>query len=134
RTPRGFIPSQDMGYLMVNVQLPDSASSERATRVMRQIEQIARETPGVRHVTGITGQSFVLNAAGSNFGSMFINLKNYPERRDPSLASDVIAQSLRDQFAAEIPDAMVAVFGPAPVRGVGRAGGFAVMIEDRGDL
>jgi multidrug efflux pump len=133
-TRRGFIPAQDMGYMMINVQLPDAASTERTDKVMRQIERIALSTPGIRHVTGIAGQSFVLNAAGSNFGSCFINLKPYPERRDPSLSSDAIANSLRQQFAREIFDANVAVFGPPPVRGVGRAGGFALMIEDRGDF
>jgi multidrug efflux pump len=78
--------------------------------------------------------SFVLNASGSNFGSCFINLNPYPERRDPKLSGDAIAASLRKDFDKHIFDAQVAVFGPPPVRGVGRAGGFAVMIEDRGDL
>ena len=133
-TPRGFIPAQDMGYLMVNVQLPDSASMERTGQVMRQIERITTQTPGVWHVTGISGQSFVLNAAGSNFGSLFINLKPYPERRDPAQSSDAIASKLRQAFAARSAMPMVAVFGPPPVRGVGRAGGFAIMVEDRGDL
>jgi multidrug efflux pump len=133
-TPRGFIPAQDMGYLLINVQLPDSASMERTDRVMRQLEQIALATPGIKHVTGIAGQSFVLNAAGSNFGSMFVNLNDYSLRRDPELASDVIANNLRQQFGKEILDASVAVFGPPPVRGVGRAGGFAMMLEDRGDV
>jgi multidrug efflux pump len=141
-TPKGFIPSQDMGYLMVNVQLPDSASMERTDEVMRRIEKIAlnldidvggEKKTGIRHVTGISGQSFVLNAAGSNFGSMFINLKPYEERRDPKLSSDNIAQRLREEFA-KIDGAMIAVFGPPPVRGVGRAGGFSIMIEDRGDV
>ncbi len=101
---------------------------------MRKLEQIVLRTPGVLHVTGISGQSFVLNAAGSNFGSAFINLKPYPERRDPATSSDAIAAKLRREFAEEILDANVAVFGPPPVRGVGRAGGFALMVEDRGDL
>ncbi len=134
KTPKGFIPSGDMGYMLVNVQLPDSASTERTQEVMRQIDQIVRATPGVRHATAITGQSFVLNAIGSNFGSMFINLKDYSDRRDPSLSSDAIAARLRQRFAAEVFEAAVAVFGPPPVRGAGRAGGFALMIEDRGDL
>jgi multidrug efflux pump subunit AcrB len=134
RTSRGFIPAQDMGYLMINVQLPDSASTERTNNVMRRLERIALATPGIRHVTGIAGQSFVLNAAGCNFGSMFVNLQDYALRRDPSLSSEAIANKLREQFAREIHDAMVAVFGPPPVRGVGRAGGFAIMVEDRGDL
>jgi multidrug efflux pump len=133
RIPRGFIPSQDMGFLMVNVQLPDSASLDRTDAVMRKIEAIAGPIPGVRHVAGIGGQSFVLSAAGSNFGSLFIGLKDYSERRDPDRSSDSIANKLRQQFAAQIPDAGVAVFGPPPVRGAGRAGGFALMIEDRGD-
>ncbi len=130
-TPKGFIPTQDMGYLLITVQLPDSASKERTDQVMRQIEDIARPMPGIRHVSGISGMSFVLNAAGSNFGSMFVNLKNYPERRDPELHSDKIANRLRKLFADHIRDADVAVFGPPPVRGVGRAGGFALMLEDR---
>jgi multidrug efflux pump len=133
-TPKGFIPSQDMGYLMVNVQLPDSASMERTTELMRRVERIAKETPGVRHATGITGMSFVLNTNGSNFGSLFVGMKDYSERRDPSLSSDAILNQLRMKFAQEIYGASVAVFPPSPVRGVGRAGGFAIMIEDRGDL
>jgi multidrug efflux pump len=156
-TSRGFIPSQDMGYMMVNVQLPDSASMERTDQVMRRIEKIALDLPGIKHVTGISGQSFVLNAAGSNFGSLFVNLKPYEERRapgltwddvtdfgkfktwvnnqfNPPLSSENIVNQLRMEFGKEIQDAMVAVFGPPPVRGVGRAGGFAIMIEDRGDF
>jgi multidrug efflux pump len=133
RIPRGFIPAQDMGFLMVNVQLPDSASLDRTDAVMRKIEEIAGPIPGVRHVAGIGGQSFVLSAAGSNFGSLFIGLKPYAERRDADRSSDSILNKLRQRFAAEIPDAQVAVFGPPPVFGAGRAGGFAVMIEDRGD-
>ena len=133
-TPKGFIPAQDMGYLMVNVQLPDSASMERTDKVMRQIEGIATGMPGIWHVTTISGSSFVLNANGSNFGSVFINLKPYPERRTPDLSSDAIANKLRMACNEQIKDAMVAVFGPPPVRGVGRAGGFTIMIEDRGRL
>ena len=60
RAPTGFIPQQDKGYLLLNVQLPDSASVERTQTVMNRIEQIARDTPGVEHTVGITGQSLLL--------------------------------------------------------------------------
>jgi multidrug efflux pump len=133
-TPKGFIPSQDMGYLLVNVQLPDSASQERTDKVLKQIETICFKDPGIRHVTAISGQSFALNAFGSNFGSMFINLKDFGDRLRPDLSSDAIANRMRGAFAKEVFDAQVAVFGPPPVRGAGRAGGFAFVIEDRGDL
>ncbi len=133
-TPKGFIPSQDMGYLFVNVQLPDSASSERTDAVMHKLQDIALHTPGIRHAAAIRGQSFVLSANGSNFGTMFVNLKDYEQRRTPDLSAEAIAGRLRMQFEKEIPDAQIAVFPPPPVRGAGRAGGFAFMIEDRGDL
>jgi multidrug efflux pump len=133
RTPLGFIPQQDMGYLMITMQLPDSASTERTDAVMRQIEQIAHDTPGVMHAAAIVGQSFALGATGSNFGSMFINLTPYEDRRTPDLSADAIANHLMMKFS-KIPDALIAVFPPPPVRGVGRAGGFAFVVEDRGDL
>ncbi len=133
-TPRGFIPSQDMGFLMASVQLPDTASIERTERVMKKLQQMTLEHPAVLHATYISGQSFVLNAAASNFGSMFVGLKVYAERRDPSRSSDAVAQYLRQRIEEEIPEAQVAVFGPPPVFGAGRAGGFALMIEDRGDI
>jgi hydrophobe/amphiphile efflux-1 (HAE1) family protein len=133
RTPRGFIPQQDMGYLMVTVQLPDSASTERTDEVMRQMDAMAQRTPGVWHETSIVGQSFALNAVGSNFGSMFINLRPYAERRTPDMLAGAIVGRLQAQFD-KIPDAMIQVFPPPPVRGVGRAGGFAFVVEDRGDL
>ncbi len=141
-TPRGFIPQQDMGYLMVVVQLPDSASTERTDHVMRQMEEMARKDPGIWHATSIVGQSFALNATGSNYGSMFINLRPYEQRREPAVMPDgrVLDQSagailgrLTAQFDT-ITDAVIQVFPPPPVRGAGRAGGFAFVVEDRGDL
>ena len=143
-TPRGFIPSQDMGYLMVAVQLPDGASLDRTNDVMTQLTKITLDTPGVKHATAISGQSFAMNAIGSNFGSMFVNLNDYSDRREPQLfpgddepmepTSTVIAAHLTKYYADQVFDADVKVFPPPPVRGVGRAGGFAIMIEDRGDL
>ena len=67
--PGGFIPNQDKGYLIVNVQLPDSASLERTVAVMDRIQKIVAETPGVAHTVDIPGQSFVMNGVSSNFGS-----------------------------------------------------------------
>ena len=153
-TPTGFIPSQDMGYLLVNVQLPDSASAERTKAVMAKLDIIARkQTDGVRFAQTIAGQSFLLSANGSNFGSMFVILDTFAKRREPlikkvvkqtpegpkeetivvPLDSESIANRLRKQFEAEVPEAIMTVLGPPPVRGVGRAGGFKMMVEDRGD-
>ncbi len=82
-TPTGFIPSQDMGYLLCNVQLPDSASQERTRALMERLETIAHEIPGVLHTQAMTGQSLLLSANGSNFGSMFVILEPFHDRPNP---------------------------------------------------
>ena len=133
KTPTGFIPSQDMGYLLVNVQLPDSASAERTNAVMDKIATIAKETPGVKHTQTMGGMSFLLSANGSNFGSMFVILDDFDKRLKPHLKGEAIQDALRRRFAGEVPEAVLTVLGPPPVRGVGRAGGWKVMVEDRGD-
>jgi multidrug efflux pump len=132
--PTGFIPSQDKGYLLVNVQLPDSASLERTVAVMKRIDEIASHTEGVEHTIAVPGQSFVLNAVSSNFGGMFVILKPFHDRHSPELYSDRIAGGLRERFLREIQDAQVAVFGAPAVDGLGSAGGFKLMVEDQGDL
>ncbi|MCI0462320.1 MAG: efflux RND transporter permease subunit [Gemmataceae bacterium] len=132
--PAGFIPQQDKGYLLVNVQLPDSASVERTRAVMDRVNQIAQETDGVGHTLGIAGQSILLNAVGSNFGSMFVILDEFHHRHGPELSANAIAGKLRRQCYQEIQEAVVGVFGAPPVDGLGNAGGFKVMIEDRGDV
>jgi multidrug efflux pump len=133
KVPLGFIPTQDKGYAIVNAQLPDSASLQRTQEVLRQVERIARQTPGVKHTIGIAGQSFLMNANGSNFGSMFITLDEFEHRRDPALSADAIIAKLRRQFYMLIPEAAVGIFGAPPVDGLGTAGGFKLIIEDRGD-
>ncbi len=131
--PTGFIPPQDKGYLLASVQLPDAASAQRTRDVIARIERIALDTPGVKNVNSIAGNSFMLSAYGSNFGSMFIILDSFHHRRTPDLSSDEILGKLRKRYTAEFPEALVNVFPPPAVSGLGRAGGFKLMIEDRGE-
>jgi multidrug efflux pump len=134
RVPRGFVPSQDKGYLLINIQLPDSSSLERTVEVTAAVEKISLETPGVAHTVAVPGTSFVLNANSSNYGSMFVILKPFDERRDPTLTGEAIAARLRGRFRSEIPEARVLAFGPPAVRGLGNAGGFKLMAEVTGDV
>lgn len=130
--PTGFIPLQDKGYLIASVQLPDAASALRTRDVIARIEKIALETPGVKNVNSVAGNSFVLSAYGSNFGSMFIILDTFEHRRTPDVSMQAILGKLTRRFAEEFPEAQVNVFPPPAVQGLGRAGGFKLMIEDRG--
>jgi hydrophobe/amphiphile efflux-1 (HAE1) family protein len=134
RVPTGFIPQQDKGYLMLSVQLPDAASSERTQRVMAHIEKIAHEIDGVADTVGISGQSIILGANAPNLGSMYVMLKPFAERRKPSLSADAIAARLRERSFNEVRGAVVNVFGPPPIEGLGTTGGFKLIVEDRGNL
>src|SRR5208283_575057 len=107
----GFIPQQDKGYLLLNVQLPDSASVERTENAMTIIEGIALKMPGVAHTVGLSGQSLILNANAPNLGSMYVLLKPFEERRDPSLSADAIAKALQDRCHDEVRRASVSAFG-----------------------
>jgi multidrug efflux pump len=132
--PAGFIPDQDQGYLVIDMQLPDSASLERTVEVMAKVEKIALETPGVNHTMGVAGQSFLQNAISSNFGGMFITLKPFHERHGHSLGANAIAAQLRPRFLQEIEEARVSVFGAPAVQGLGNTGGFKLMVESRGEV
>jgi multidrug efflux pump subunit AcrB len=130
--PTGFIPQQDKGYLVVNIQLPDSVSLQRTVEVTQKVEQIARDTEGVGHTLSIPGQSVILNAVSSNFGSMFVVLKPFHERHGADEYADVVAAKIRQRCYDEIEEARVSIFGAPPVDGLGMAGGFKLMVEDRG--
>ncbi len=133
RAPSGFIPMQDKGYLLVNVQLPDAASVERTERVMRRIEQLAHDTPGVAHTVAVAGQSILLGVNAPNFGAMYVMLKDFHERTASRLSSDAIAARLENDFREKIVNGLVNVFGAPPVDGLGTAGGFKMIVEDHGD-
>jgi multidrug efflux pump len=132
-TPTGFIPQQDKGYLLVNVQLPDAASVGRTEAVVQQIEQIALDTPGVKHTVAISGQSILLGANASNFGALYLMLDDFEHRRAPELSSAAIAADLEERLGRAVPRALVNVFGPPPVEGLGTAGGFKIVVLDTGD-
>jgi len=132
-TPTGFIPQQDKGYLLVNIQLPDAASVRRTRNVVQRIEEIALKTEGVKHTVAISGQSILLGANASNFGALYLMLDEFDNRKRPDLSGDAIAASLQERLGREIPEAIVNIFGAPPVEGLGTAGGFKIIVQDTGD-
>ena len=89
--PTGFIPEQDKGYLLVNVQLPEAASVERTRAVIDRMNRLAHSIPGVAHTVGIAGESILLSANAPNFGSMFVILDPFDKRREPDRYDKAIA-------------------------------------------
>jgi hydrophobe/amphiphile efflux-1 (HAE1) family protein len=134
RTPTGFIPPQDKGYLLVNVQLPDSSSLERTQQVMKQAETIAGALEGVSHTMSIAGQSILMNANAPNFGAMYVMLDEFHHRAPQGLTGPVIAARLQSKLETQINAGLVNVFDAPPVDGLGTAGGFKLVVQDRGDL
>jgi multidrug efflux pump len=132
-TPSGFIPAQDKGYLVLNVRLADSVSLERTQDVMARVEQIASEVAGVHHTVALAGQSRLLNASAPNFGSMYVMLDDFPERVQSQRSADVIAEELKQRFLQDIQNADINILGAPPIEGLGTAGGFKIVIQDRGD-
>ncbi|WP_165224978.1 efflux RND transporter permease subunit [Aquisphaera insulae] len=132
--PTGFVPEQDQGRLIVNVQLPDSASLEWTQQAMSKVSEITRNTPGVAHAIAISGISFVQSANSSNFGSMFVILKPFDERRSPDLKDTAIMARLRRAWRTQVEDAQVVVFGAPAIPGLSVAGGFRLMVEDRAGM
>lgn len=134
RIPAGFIPMQDKGYLVTNIQLPDSSSLERTLAATDKVEKIALETPGVAHTLSLPGMSYVLNANSSSYSNVFIIFEPFHDRREPSLGGDAIAAKIRERLAREIPEARVLVFGAPPISGLGTSAGFKLMVEGIGDV
>lgn len=129
KVPTGFIPSQDMGYYIAVIQLPDGSSFERTDAVVRRVDDIARKTPGIAHTFAISGYSSVLQANQPNVGGCFLVLDPFDKRVDPSLRGDRFLAMLRKQFAG-IQEGRVLILPPPPLRGLGNAGGFKLQVQD----
>jgi hydrophobe/amphiphile efflux-1 (HAE1) family protein len=134
RTPQGFIPQQDRGYLIVAAQLPPGASLQRTDEVMRRAADIVLETPGVGHLVNIVGFSGATFTNAPNAGAMFVILKPFEERSGDRAQSAAGIQGALFGRLAAIQEAFMIVVLPPPVQGIGNAGGFRMMVEDRGGV
>lgn len=133
-TPKGFIPQQDKGYLLVNLKLDDARAVGRTRAAVKTMEEVALRTPGVKHTVALAGQSLVLNANAPNFGSMYVMLDDFGDRRDPDLSSAAIAARLQTELTKAVTDGTVHIFDAPPVEGLGTTGGFKIVLEARGDI
>ena len=130
--PEGFVPAQDKAYLIGFAQLPEGSSLDRTDAVMRRMSEIAMKQPGVKDAIAFPGLSIHGFSASPNSGIVFVGLDDFDKRKTPDLNSGAIAGALNGQFMS-IQDAMVVMFPPPPVNGIGTTGGFKMMIEDRGN-
>jgi len=130
--PTGFLPTEDQGYAFVIAKLPEAASQPRVQAAAEEVNAILKETKGLKAWVTIGGYSILDAANLSNFFSMFIVYDDW-SKRGAALSQDKILAGLRRRLAA-IVDATVTVTVPPPIRGLGQAGGFQMVIEDRQSL
>jgi multidrug efflux pump len=130
-TPKGFIPEQDKGYLVINAQLPEGASLERTDKMVAQISEVTRKTKGVAYTIDVPGYSILLSTNISNVGGMFVILDQFEERAGkPGLSANDIAAELRKKFGA-FQEARIGVFNAPPIDGLGATGGSKLHVQDR---
>lgn len=131
RAPIGFIPQVDQGYLIGVVQLPPGASIARTDAVMKRATDIALKVPGISHAVAVVGFSGATFTNAPNSGAIFMVLKPYEERgKHANESANAIRQEALKRLSV-IQDGFVIVVVPPPVRGIGNAGGFRMMVEDR---
>jgi HAE1 family hydrophobic/amphiphilic exporter-1 len=129
--PASFIPEEDQGYAFLQIQLPDAASLQRTDAVMRKMDEMLAHTHGVKSYSGISGFSLLSNTSASYTGFYFLQLEPWEERLTPELSAEGLMRSLNVKMRNEIPEAIAFAFGPPAIPGLGTAGGFTFMLQDR---
>src|SRR5580693_2846312 len=133
RMPSGFIPDQDIGYLVAIFQLPPGASLARTDAVIREANDIVLKIPGVEHTSPVTGFDATTSTVSPNAGTIFLALPSLYGEHIPGVNAAAMLKEVRKRLAV-IKDAFVIVVNPPPVQGLGSAGGFKLMVEDRNNL
>jgi len=130
RTPTGFIPDQDQGYLITIVQLPPGSSLARTDEVIRKASAILLQEPGVAHTVGLAGLDGATFTIAPNAGAIFVPLLSFEERRRLGLTGAQILNNIRQKMFG-IQEAMIFAVAPPPVRGIGTGGGYKLFVQDK---
>jgi hydrophobic/amphiphilic exporter-1 (mainly G- bacteria), HAE1 family len=130
RVPSSFLPDEDQGYAYVNVQLPNAASLERTTAVVTDVEKTIMDTPGVQYSTCFVGFSLLSFVRTSYNATFFVTFKPWDDRKTRDLQFQTLKARLNQKFS-KVPQAVVFGFSPPAIPGVGTAGGFTFLLEDR---
>jgi len=129
RLPTGFLPSEDQGVVLTNVQLPAGASANRTIEAMQQVEQFYLKQPAVENLVSVIGFSF--SGSGANAGLAFISLKPWDEREE---SADELVRRAFGTFVATIRDAIVFPLNPPPIPSLGNAAGFSMRLQSRSGM
>jgi HAE1 family hydrophobic/amphiphilic exporter-1 len=130
RLPTSFVPEEDYGYFLLNVQLPPAASLQRSDEVCRQIDAILAKTEGLASYNTIVGFSLLTRVTAPNNAFYFVGLKPWSERHEGMDARSIVNR-LNARFRDEIPEAVAVAVMPPSIPGLGSQGGFSFWLQDR---
>ena len=130
KLPTSFLPEEDQGYVYVGMQLPNASSIQRTSEVAAKVEEVMKNTPGVKTYTSVIGFSLLSTVYNTYSGFFFVNFKPWSERTHGNDSYTAIKARLNRELA-KIPDARAFAFAPPAIPGVGTAGGFTFVLEDR---
>jgi HAE1 family hydrophobic/amphiphilic exporter-1 len=130
KTPTGFLPTEDQGYVIIAVQLPDAASLDRTRAVIDRMNKVFSETEGVQHWFVLGGFSLLDGTNSSNGATAFAAWSDWSRRTTPELAQEALVAKLQREFA-QIQEAFILVLVPPSIQGLGVAGGFQMQVEDK---
>ncbi|MGH7131600.1 MAG: efflux RND transporter permease subunit [Phycisphaerales bacterium] len=135
KLPTAFLPEEDQGYFYVGIQLPDAASLQRTDAACLKVEKILQETPGIEYVTTIGGFSLLSGVQNTYSGFFFVSLKEWKDRKAPEEQYQAILAHVNSKLR-QLPEGIAFGFSPPAIPGVGAAGGFTFLLEDRsgGDI
>ncbi len=128
--PGSFLPEEDQGYQFAIVQLPNAASLQRTDDVVRKVEKIIAGTPGIQSCTTIVGYNMLSQVANTYSGFFFITLKEWSERKKPEEKHSAIIMRL-NYAMSKLTEGIGFAFSPPAIPGIGTAGGFTFVLEDR---
>jgi hydrophobe/amphiphile efflux-1 (HAE1) family protein len=128
--PKGFIPVEDQGYLIVTVQTPDGTTQGPTHVILERVDAMAREMEGVSDVVRMEGNNPLTGVNQPNAGAIFVILKPWHERTSTELRAPALVAKLQRQVSTEVKGAQVLVFQPPAIQGLGTTGGFEFQIED----
>jgi HAE1 family hydrophobic/amphiphilic exporter-1 len=131
--PTGFVPSEDQGYAMVSVQLPDAASQKRTLEVIETLNKEIAQLPGISSWISVPGYSLLDGAVASNAATIWVVFDSWEERLPKGLDVNTMIGQLW-KIAGTIQEASVFAFSPPAIMGLGQAGGFEMKIQDKGDV
>lgn len=129
KIPLGFIPEEDQGYVLINIQLPPASSIQRTDEVSRKVDGFLKEEKDILSYTTINGFSMLTNSYQPNNAFIFISLKPWEERKE---TAKQLVDRLNVKLATQITTATAFAFGPPAIQGLGASAGFSLMLQDRG--